>query len=85
MIFLVAAILNFTEDMPEGVSVSGSADTSYPLSRAVALWQKGFQDTKYGAMQASVDFRFSTRMGYATTAHELGYFVTPQKKMVRTL
>ena len=58
----------------EGVLVSGTSDTSYPLTRALARWKQGFLDTKSGAMKASVEFRFSKRIGDATTAHELGIF-----------
>lgn len=58
----------------EGVLVSGSSKTSNLLSRALVRWKKGFQDTQSGVMKASVDFRFSRRMGDATTAHELGMF-----------
>jgi len=64
----------------EGVLVSGSTNTSYPLSHALVRWEKGFQDTKSGAMQASVDFKFSHRMGDATTAHERGIFRYETKK-----
>jgi Ca2+-binding EF-hand superfamily protein len=64
----------------EGVLVSGSSNSSYPLSRALVRWKKGFQDTQSGAMQAFVDFRFSQRMGDATTAHELGMFRYATKK-----
>ena len=64
----------------EGVLVSGSSNTSYPLSRALVRWKQGFEDTRSGAMQASVDFKFSHRMGDATTAHELGIFRYETKK-----
>ena len=59
---------------PEGVLVSGTSQTSYPLSRALARWKQGFQDTKSGKMKASVEFRFGQRVGDITTAHETGIF-----------
>ena len=59
---------------PEGVLVSGSSRTSYPLSRALVRWKQGILDTKSGAIKASVEFRFGQRMGDETTAHETGIF-----------
>lgn len=60
---------------PEGVLVSGSKQTSQPLSDALARWKQGFLDTRDGKMKASVEFRFSRRIGGATTAHETGIFL----------
>ncbi|MCH1502424.1 MAG: hypothetical protein L7V86_02470 [Verrucomicrobiales bacterium] len=60
---------------PDGVLVSGSKAQSYPLSKALAGWKQGFEDTKAGKMKASVAFRFSQRFGDATTAHETGIFL----------
>ena len=60
---------------PDGVLVSGTKATSYPLSKALAEWQQGFEETKAGKMKASVAFRFSQRFGDATTAHETGIFL----------
>ena len=60
---------------PEGVLVSGSKKTSSPLSEALVRWKKEFIATKSGAMKASVEFRFSQRLGDATTAHETGIFL----------
>ena len=57
-----------------GVLVSGAKKTSYPLSKALAGWKQGFLDTKSGKMKASVEFRFSQRLGDDTTAHETGIF-----------
>ncbi|NIP97354.1 MAG: hypothetical protein GWO24_29525 [Akkermansiaceae bacterium] len=54
--------------------VTGSQKTSYPLSKALAGWKQGFDDTKSGKMTASVEFRFSQRLGDETTAHETGIF-----------
>jgi hypothetical protein len=59
---------------PQGVLVSGTKQTSYPLSSALAGWKQGFLDTKAGKMKAAVAFRFSQRIGDDTTAHETGIF-----------
>jgi hypothetical protein len=59
---------------PSGVLVSGAKKTSYPLSKALAGWKQGFIDTKSGKIKAGVEFRFSQRLGDATTAHETGIF-----------
>lgn len=58
----------------EGVLVSGSKQMSQPLATALARWEKEFIDTREGRMQAGVEFRFSGRVGDATTAHESGIF-----------
>jgi hypothetical protein len=58
----------------EGVLVSGTSKTSYPLAQALERWRPGFLDTRAGKMKASVEFRFSQRLGDATTAHESGIF-----------
>ena len=60
---------------PEGVLVSGSKKTSSPLSEALVRWKKEFTATQSGAMKASVEFRFSQRLGDETTAHETGIFL----------
>ena len=59
----------------EGVLVSGSSKSCYPLSKALARWKPEFTDTKSGKMKASVEFRFSQRYGDETTAHETGIFL----------
>lgn len=60
---------------PEGVLVSGSKKTSSPLADALKRWKKEFDATKSGEMKASVEFKFSQRLGDATTAHETGMFL----------
>ena len=60
---------------PEGVLVSGSKQMSQPLAAALARWKQEFIDTRDGKMKASVEFRFSRRIGDATTAHETGIFL----------
>lgn len=59
----------------KGVLVSGSKGTSSPLSDALTRWKPGFLDTKAGKLKANVTFRFSARLGDATTAHETGMFL----------
>lgn len=59
----------------QGVLVAGTKKTSQPLREALARWKKEFDATKAGKMKASVTFRFSQRMGDATTAHETGIFL----------
>ena len=59
----------------DGVLVSGVKQQCYPLSKALARWKKDFDDTKAGKMKANVEFRFRTRLGDETTAHETGMFL----------
>ncbi len=58
----------------EGVLVSGTKNYSQPLTKALARWQQEFIDTRAGKMQACVEFRFTRRVGDATTALESGIF-----------
>jgi ketosteroid isomerase-like protein len=60
---------------PEAVLVSGGKQMSQPLASALVRWQQEFTDTREGRIRASVEFRFSTRIGDATTAHETGIFL----------
>lgn len=60
---------------PEGVLVAGTSSKSQPLSDALADWKAGFAVTKAGENEASVEFRFSQRLGDSTTAHETGIFL----------
>ncbi len=55
---------------PEAVLVAGTKKLSYPLTQALARWKKEFDDTKSGERESSAAFRFSQRLGDATTAHE---------------
>lgn len=57
-----------------GILVSGKKSFSQPLKTALARWKQEFTDTKNGELRAQVEFRFSKRMGDATTAHETGIF-----------
>jgi ketosteroid isomerase-like protein len=57
---------------PEAVLVTGTKKLSYPLTQALARWKKEFDDTKSGERESSATFRFSQRLGDATTAHETG-------------
>lgn len=58
----------------QGVLVSGSKKISQPLAKALARWKQDFLDTRAGKVKANVEFRFSERLGDATTAHETGIF-----------
>ena len=58
----------------EGVLVSGTKNYTQPLSKALARWQHEFDDTRAGKIKASVEFRFTRRLGDATTALESGIF-----------
>lgn len=60
---------------PEGVLVTEKGKTSHPLTKAQERWKPGFDDTKAGRAKASVEFRFSQRLGDETTAHETGIFL----------
>ena len=60
---------------PEGVLVSEKLKTSQPLTKALERWKPGFDDTKAGRAKASVEFRFSQRLGDGITAHETGIFL----------
>lgn len=56
------------------VTTSGKNKQSYPMTAALARWKQGFLDTKQGKQMDNVQFRFSQRIGDATTAHETGIF-----------
>jgi hypothetical protein len=58
----------------EGVLVSGVKKQTETLSSALSRWEKEFASTKSGELKATVDFRFSQRLGDKTTAHETGIF-----------
>lgn len=58
----------------DGVFVTGKNNEAYPLSQALARWKQDFTDAKSGKIKAGVEFRFSTRLGDKTTAHETGMF-----------
>ena len=60
---------------PEGVLVAGTKKKSEPLADALKRWKREFDDTRAGKMKANVQFKFSQRMGDATTAHETGMFL----------
>ena len=60
---------------PEAVLVTEKLKTSQPMTQALERWKPGFDDTKAGRAKASVEFRFSQRLGDATTAHETGIFL----------
>ncbi|HAM70301.1 MAG TPA: hypothetical protein DCM86_01485, partial [Verrucomicrobiales bacterium] len=59
---------------PDGVLVRGAARTTLPLTEALAGWKAGFVETRSGRVKAGVEFRFSQRLGEASSAHETGIF-----------
>ncbi len=59
----------------DAVLVSATAHSSYPISQAFERWKQGFADTKAGKIKATVDFRFSERLGDESTAYETGIFL----------
>jgi hypothetical protein len=65
---------------PEGILVSGNKKYSQPLTVALARWKKDFTATKAGEVKSKVEFRFSSRLGDATTAHETGIFAYTAQK-----
>ncbi|MFT5886254.1 MAG: hypothetical protein ACI9IP_002718 [Arcticibacterium sp.] len=61
---------------PDAVVVfaGGENKTSVSIESALARWEKGFNDTKAGRQNSSVEFRLSQRIGNDSTAHETGVF-----------
>lgn len=61
---------------PDAVVIfaTGNKKTSMSIGDALAGWKKGFDETKAGNRNDTAEFRFSQRIGDATTAHETGIF-----------
>lgn len=61
---------------PDAVCVftTGKSKRSSAISQQLAQWKSGFVDTKAGKVKNNVEFRFSQRVGDATSAHETGIF-----------
>lgn len=61
---------------PDAVCVftTGKNKRSSAISQQLAQWKSGFVDTKAGKVKNNVEFRFSQRVGDATSAHETGIF-----------
>jgi hypothetical protein len=59
---------------PDGVLVSEAKGLSQPFAAAFERWKPEFADTRAGRMAATVEFRFTRRLGDATSAHETGIF-----------
>ena len=59
---------------PDAVLVNGLDGKSYPIADALEGWREGFEDTRAGVIEASVEFRFTARFHDASTAHETGFF-----------
>ena len=53
----------------------GKKPTSMPVARALKSWKQGFVNTAAGKQQDQVMFRFTQRIGDASTAHETGMFI----------
>ena len=62
---------------PDAVVVFGygKRPKSMPVAMALASWKSGFVNTAAGVQQDLVEFRFTQRIGDASTAHETGMFV----------
>ena len=56
------------------IFATGKNKSTIPLAKALAGWKQGFEDTKNGKVKSGVKFRFTQRIGDATTAHETGIF-----------
>jgi len=61
---------------PDAVCVftTGKNKRTSPIDVQLALWKKDFVDTKAGKTRNKVVFRFTQRVGDATSAHETGIF-----------
>ncbi len=57
------------------VFASGKNKISIPISSALEFWKDGFERTKEGKNTIDIEFRFSQRIGSASTAHETGMFI----------
>jgi hypothetical protein len=58
----------------DAVYVSGTNGEAYPISNAFERWESDFTRTKSGEIKASVQFKFTTRLGDEKAAHETGMF-----------
>ena len=58
----------------DAVLVSESRGKSLPIAEALAGWKPGIDETRSGAMSASVEFRFTGRLNDQDTAHQSGIF-----------
>ena len=58
----------------DGIFVSGPRNEAHHISHALERWKPDFTQTKSGEITASVEFRWSQRLGDATAAHETGMF-----------
>lgn len=56
------------------VFTTGKKKFSTTIESQLASWKPGFIKTKEGQTKDKVEFRFSQRVGDATTAHETGIF-----------
>ena len=58
----------------DAVLVNGMSGSSYSIKAALAGWKQGFDDTKAGKQESSVEFGFSERIHDENTAHDTGIF-----------
>ena len=58
----------------DAVLVSMARGKSMPISEALAAWKPGIEKTKRGEQSASVEFRFTSQLSDANTAHQTGIF-----------
>ncbi len=57
------------------VFASGTNKVSVPIATALEGWRQGFKNTREGKNKVEIEFRFSQRIGDATTAYETGMFI----------
>ena len=59
----------------DAILVNGIRGESIPIQNALNGWKEGFDNTKAGKMNASVEFRFSDHAISETTAYQRGIFL----------
>jgi hypothetical protein len=58
----------------DAILVNGISKNSIPIKEALDGWEKGFEDTIQGQMEASVEFRFSETLLGTASAYQKGIF-----------
>ena len=58
----------------DAILVNGISKNSIPIKEALDGWEKGFEDTIQGQMEASVEFRFSETLHGTESAYQKGIF-----------
>ena len=59
----------------DAILVNGISKNSIPIKEALDGWEKGFEDTIQGQMEASVEFRFSETLHGTESAYQKGIFL----------